>query len=109
MTGYVPEAGDVIWTDFSPQAGRERAGRRPAVVLSPAKYNGRTGLAICCPLATRIKGYPFEVALAGDPASVALSDHVKNLDWRARGATLKGRVTAIELAAIKGKLAALIG
>ncbi len=57
----------------------------------------------------RIKGYPLEAALAGDPASVALSDHVKNLDWRARGATLKGRVTATELAEIKGKLAALIG
>jgi mRNA interferase MazF len=107
--GFVPEAGDVVWLEFDPKAGHEQAGRRPAVVLSPASYNGKTGLMICCPLTTRIKGYPFEVALSSQPGSVVLSDQVKNLDWRARRASRKGKVTDTELRQVRGKLRALIG
>jgi len=81
--GYVPEAGDIVWLQFEPQAGREQAGHRPAVVLSPASYNGRAGMIVCCPTTTRIKGYPFEVTLAGTPPSVVLVDQVKSQDWRA--------------------------
>jgi mRNA interferase MazF len=58
--GYVPEADDVVWLEFDPQAGHEQSGHRPALVLSPARYNGKTGLMICCPMTTQIKGYPFE-------------------------------------------------
>ncbi len=107
--GYIPDSGDVVWLEFDPQAGHEQAGRRPAVVLSPASYNGRVGMMLCCPTTTRIKGYPFEVALAGTPPSVVLADQVKSLDWRARKATRKGRVGAAELAELRAKLAALIG
>jgi mRNA interferase MazF len=57
---YVPEAGDVVWISFNPQAGREQAGHRPAMVLTPAAYNVKTGLMLCCPMTTQIKGYPFE-------------------------------------------------
>jgi mRNA interferase MazF len=106
--GYVPEAGDIVWLQFDPQAGREQAGHRPAVVLSPASYNGRAGMIVCCPTTTRIKGYPFEVALAGTPASVVLADQVKSQDWRARGATRKGRVSPAELAEVRAKLVALV-
>ena len=106
---YVPDAGDVVWLQFDPQAGHEQAGHRPAVVLSPASYNGRTGLAVCCPTTTRIKGYPFEVSIAGTPPSVALADQVKSLDWRARSAVRKDRITAAELAELRAKLMALIG
>jgi mRNA interferase MazF len=106
---YVPEAGDVVWLQFSPQAGHEQSGHRPAVVISPAGYNGKTGLMVCCPLTTRIKGYPFEVAIAGQPPAVALSDQVKNLDWRARQAVRKSRVTEQELRQVRAKLRALIG
>lgn len=106
---YVPDAGEVVWLQFDPQAGHEQAGHRPAVVLSPASYNGKTGLMVCCPLTTRIKGYPFEVPIAGRPAGAVLSDQVKNLDWRARNAVRKGRVTDIELGQIRAKLRALIG
>ena len=60
---YVPDRGDVVWLTFNPQAGREQAGRRPALVLSPAAYNGKTELALLCPVANQIKGYPFEVAI----------------------------------------------
>jgi mRNA interferase MazF len=105
----VPEAGDVVWLEFDPQAGHEQAGHRPAVVLSPANYNGRTGLMVCCPLTTQIKGYPFEVLLASQSGSAVLSDQVKNLDWRARRATRKGKVTDLELRQVRAKLRALIG
>ncbi len=105
----VPDAGDIVWLQFDPQAGHEQAGHRPAVVLSPARYNGRTGMMICCPMTTRIKGYAFEVLIAGDPASVVLADQVKSQDWRVRTAVQKGRVSEAELAEIRGKLRALIG
>jgi mRNA interferase MazF len=106
---YLPDAGDIIWIDFDPQAGREQAKHRPAVVLSPASYNGRIGLLLCCPTTTAIKGYPFEVPLAGNPASVALADQIKSFDWRARRARKKGAASANELAAIRARARALIG
>ena len=99
---YIPEAGEVVWLSFTPQAGHEQAGHRLAVVLSPAAYN-RIGLMLCCPMTTRIKGYPFEVRIGGEPPSVVLADQVKSLDWRARGAERKGRVTRDELGAVRAK------
>jgi mRNA interferase MazF len=85
---YVPQRGDVVWITLNPQAGHEQSGRRPAVVLSPADYNGKVGLAIVCPITSQIKGYPFEVLIpAGLPvAGTILADQVKCLDWRAREA-----------------------
>ena len=87
---YIPQYGDVVRITLNPQEGHEQAGRRPAVVLSPRSYNGKTGLAILCPITSQIKGYPFEVLLpAGLPvAGAILSDQVKSLDWRARNAEL---------------------
>jgi len=82
MARYVPQAGDTVWLNFTPQAGHERAGHRPVLMLSPAAYNGKTSLMICGPLTTRIKNYPFEVLIAGTPANVVLADQVKSLDWR---------------------------
>ena len=107
--GFVPDAGDIIWLDFDPQAGHEQAGHRPAVVLSPAAYNGRIGLLVCCPVTTRIKGYPFEVPLSGSPPRVVLADQVKSLDWRRRGAVQKGVATPGEMAVIRAKIRSLIG
>ena len=105
----VPDAGDIVWLQFNPQAGREQAGHRPAVVLSPAKYNGKTGLMLCVPLTTQVKGYPFEVAVKSGRGSVALADQVKCVDWRARDARRKGKASAAELEEIRTKLRALIG
>jgi len=107
--GWTPDAGDIVWLNFTPHAGREQAGHRPALVLSPAGYNDRTGLMICCPLTTRIKSYPFEVPLKGDRPGVALSDQVKSFDWRARKAVRKGKASAFELAEVRAKIHALIG
>lgn len=109
MRHYVPDAGDIVWLNFTPQRGHEQAGRRPAVVLSPAAYNGKTSLMICCPMTTQIKGYPFEVAIGGSPPSAVLSDQVKSLDWRERKAARKGAVSADELAEVRAKIRALIG
>ena len=83
---YVPGRGDVIWITLDPQAGHEQRGRRPALVLSPAAYNGKVGLALLCPITNQVKGYPFEVALPdGLPVTgVVLADQVKSLDWKAR-------------------------
>jgi len=106
---YVPDAGDIVWIDFDPQAGHEQARHRPAVVLSPASYNARVGLMLCCPTTTSIKGYPFEVRLVGQSASVVLADQVKSFDWRARKARKKGRATPAELTEIRSKLHPLIG
>ncbi|HEX6043573.1 MAG TPA: endoribonuclease MazF [Pyrinomonadaceae bacterium] len=105
---YVPDAGDIVWLQFTPQAGREQAGHRPALVLSPAAYNDKTSLMICCPMTTQIKDYPFEVLIAGKPASVVLADQLKSLDWRARNATRNGRVSSDELADVRAKILALI-
>src|SRR5712691_10694947 len=106
---YVPDAGDIVWLNFTSQAGHRQAGHRPAVVLSPAAYNGKTSLMLCCPMTTQIKKYPFEVVIAGTPPSAVLADQVKSLDWRSRRATRKGAVSAEELAEVRGKLLALIG
>jgi mRNA interferase MazF len=108
MTEYVPEAGEIVWLEFSPHAGHEQAGHRPAVVLSPAAYN-RIGLMLCCPLTTRRKGYPFEVPLDDDRGSAVLADQVKSLDWRARRAKVRGRISEDELSAVRAKAKALIG
>ena len=67
--GYVPDTGDIVWLHFDPQAGHEQAGHCPALVLSPARYNGLRGMMICCPMTSRIKGYPFEVIDSDDPPS----------------------------------------
>lgn len=109
MARYVPDAGDIVWLEFDPQAGREQAGHRPALVLSPSAYNGKTSLMVCCPMTTHIKGYPFEVRIAGAASSVALADQVKSLDWCVRRATRKGRATAAELAEARLKARTVIG
>jgi len=106
---YVPEAGDIVWLHFDPQAGHEEAGHRPALVLSPSAYNGKTGLMLCCPMTTQVKGYPFEVLISGNRPSAALADQVKSLDWVVRKASHKGKVKPAEMAEVRAKIIALIG
>jgi len=110
MAEYVPKQGDVVWLDFDPQAGHEQKGRRPALVLSPSRYNRVTGLMVCCPMTNQVKGYPFEVAMKGvrGVSGVALADQVKSLDWRARHAEKKGQVTKAVLAEALAKARALL-
>ena len=105
----VPDAGEVVWLKFDPQAGHEQAGHRPALVVSPASYNGKTGLMVCCPMTTKIKGHPFEVVAQIDGVDCAvLSDQVKSLDWKVRQAKKKGVVTAEVMLHVRAKMKALL-
>jgi len=105
---YVPEAGDIVWLHFDQQAGHEQAGRRPALVLTPARYNRARGMALCCPMTMKIKGYVFEVVISDRPASAVLVDQIRSFDWRARRALRKGAVGPRVLAEVRAKLKALL-
>jgi mRNA interferase MazF len=108
---YVPERGDLVLLTFDPQAGREQAGRRPALVLSPAPYNRRASLALVCPITNQVKGYPFEVALPEglSISGVVLADHVKSADWAARRAQFVVKAPSEVIAEVTAKLRPLLG
>ncbi len=110
LRAYVPQCGDLVWITFNPQSGHEQAGRRPALVISPPGYNGKTGLALLCPVTSQVKGYPFEVPLpSGLPVKGAvLSDQVRSLDWRARNAELIGRLPDDNTSEVVQKLLRLL-
>ena len=97
-----PQQGEIVWIDFDPQSGQEQAGRRPALVISKTAYNQRIGSAFVCPITSKVKGYPFEVAVSTKSVTgVALSDHLKNVDWVSRGTTMTGEfVGQIELQSV---------
>ena len=107
---YTPERGDIVWLTFTPQAGHEQAGRRPALVLSPSAYNRKVGLAIFCPITSQIKGYPFEVAVPQGLTvnGVILSDQVKSLDWKARQAEFVCRLPDSLLMTVLKRLGTLL-
>jgi mRNA interferase MazF len=107
---YCPRRGDVVWIHFSPQAGHEQAGHRPAVVLSPESYNRKVGLALFCPITSQVKGYAFEVEIPPglDVSGVVLSDQVKNLDWRARDVRLACPLPPVTLQEVIAKLSTLL-
>ena len=106
---YTPDRGDVIWLNFTPQAGHEQKGMRPALVLSPQQYNKKTGLAVCCPITSNVKGYPFEVVISGKKIKGAvLSDHLKNLDWKMRKAKLIEKASSSVINECAAKISALI-
>lgn len=103
-TPYIPDAGDIAWLELTPQGGHH-----PVLILSPASYNHKTGLVLCCPLTTRIRGYPFEVTINGNSDSVILADQVRSLDWRRGNARYKGRVAPETLEEVRAKLRTLVG
>ncbi|HEY5913031.1 MAG TPA: endoribonuclease MazF [Verrucomicrobiae bacterium] len=109
--GYSPRRGDLVWLSFDPQAGHGQAGRRPAFVLSPESYNRKTGLLLACPVTSKVKGYPFEVALPGGlPISgVILADQITSLDWRARKAEFIARTSTAVIEEVLSLCLPLIG
>lgn len=105
-----PTEATLVWLQFSPQAGHEQAGHRPALVLSPASYNRLSGLMLCCPMTSQKKGYPFEVVISDVPdrMSVVLADRVKSLDWKTRKAVRKGTAPSEVIAETLSKLHSLL-
>lgn len=89
----IPDRGDIIYMDFNPQTGTEQAGRRPALVLSPKKFNQVTGYASVCPISHTTRPWGFHVDLPNGlkVGGVVITDQLKNLDFRARNATIKDR------------------
>jgi len=106
---YVPDKAHIIKINFDPQAGHEQAGRRPALVLSPAAYN-KIGLAIVVPITNQVKGYPFEVQVPAGLATtgVILSDAIKSVDWKARKARFVEILPLGPLKAVQGHLRLLL-
>jgi mRNA interferase MazF len=107
---YCPDRGELVWIDFDPQRGREQAGRRPALVLSPRKYNERTHLCILCPVTSQAKGYPFEALLPEGSAikGVVLTDHVKSLSWEDRRSAFAGTTDEAVLEQVLARIEALL-
>jgi mRNA interferase MazF len=110
VSRYVPRAGDLIWLDFDPQAGREQAKRRPALVVTDENYNRASGLVVVCPLTSRRKPYPFALPVAVDKVEGAvLVDHLKSLDWTVRKAKFHSKADPALLAQVRVYLGVLLG
>ena len=110
VKSYTPQAGDIIWLDFDPQAGREQAKRRPALVVTDQSYNRASGLVMVCPLTSRRKPYPFALPVTvGKIDGAVLVDHLKSLDWAARNAEFHSKADPALLAKVRGYLGVLLG
>ena len=107
---YAPSRGEIVWLQFEPQAGHEQSGRRPAVIISPREYNQKVGLCLCCPVTSKAKGYPFELALPTGMKveGVVLCDQLKSLDWKARDARIIGTLPGRSLKEIQARILALV-
>ena len=109
MAAFIPKRGDIVRLTLDPPSGSAQEEKRCVLVLSPAPYNAATGLMLCCPVTSEIKGYPFEVALDDGKDGAALADQVKSLDWRARKARKKGAASKAELALTLARIKPLLG
>lgn len=89
---YIPVAGEIVWTDFDPAVGREQAGRRPALVVSATAFNEATGLAVVCPITSRVRPFPSSVVLPPDltVSGEILVSHVRSIDVLARPVRASG-------------------
>jgi mRNA interferase MazF len=107
---YCPDAGELIWIDLNPTLGHEQSGHRPAIVLTPRQYNERSGLCIICPITSRARGYPFEVAIPPEHAisGLILVDQVRSVSWEKRYVKVAGAAPAKLLDEVRERLAALL-
>lgn len=106
---YFPDRGDIVWLNFIPQAGNEKRGTRPAIIVSPKIYNKKTNLVLCCPITSNVKGYPFEVVVKGKKIDgVILSDHLKKLEWKARDIKFIEKASTLVLTECIAKISTLI-
>ena len=106
---YVPDAGDIVWLDFDPQAGREQGRRRPALVLTASSYNRASGLAVVCPLTSKRKPYPFSLPVVVDKVEGAvLVDHLKSMDWKERDVKFHSKADPSLLSKVRSYIAVLL-
>jgi len=109
MERYIPERGDIVWLNFNPSSGHEQRGKRPAVVISPKKYNEKIGLGLFCPITSKVKNYPFEVKIENDNINgVVLADQIKSLDWETREIEFIAKETREKVNEIIDKISVLI-
>lgn len=110
VSSYVPESGDIVTINFDPQARREQAKRRPALVLTDRRYNQASGLAVVCPLTSKRKAYPFALPVTiGDVEGAVLVDQVKSIDWEARGAEFHSKANPALVTKVRQYIAVLLG
>ena len=106
---FVPDVGDILWLSLSPTSGHEQSGHRPVLTLSPAEYNSKRGLLVCCPITSKVGDYPFEVQVETEAITgVVIADQVKSVDWRARDARHAAKASIEETLQVKAKLKALL-
>ena len=109
VAAYVPGAGDVVWLDFDPQAGREQARRRPALVLTDQGYNRASGLVVVCPLTSKRKPYPFALPIVvNNVEGAVLVDHLKSMDWKARDVAFHSKADPALVSKVRGYIAVLL-
>ena len=109
VTPYVPDAGDIVFINFDPQVGHEQAKRRPALVLTDMRYNRASGLAVVCPLTSKVKPYPFTLPITvGDVEGAVLVDQLKSLDWAGRGAQFHSKAPALTVSKVRQYIAVLL-
>ncbi len=106
---YVPDAGDIVWTDFDPARGHEQGKHRPAFIISPKIYNQKSSLALMCPITSKVKPYPFVVPISmGDIKGVILADQIKSFDWQERGVKFVVQADLATIKRVRDNLIALI-
>jgi len=106
---YVPERGDIVFTNFDPSAGHEQAMKRPALVLSPGIFNAKVGLALVAPITSRVRGHGFEVMVNGKKMTgVVLCQQIKMIDYQARGVRLIEKSPPDVLADVLAKVRTLV-
>jgi mRNA interferase MazF len=108
-TNYIPERGDLVWINFDPKLGHEQQGRRPAIVISHMSYNQKVGLALFCPITSKIKNYSFEVQIESELIKGSiLSDQVKSLDWKVGKIEFIAKASQEEIEAVIERINLLI-
>jgi mRNA interferase MazF len=109
VTPYVPDSGDIVFMDFDPQIGREQAKRRPALILTDQRYNRASGLAVVCPLTSKVKPYPFSLPITvGGVDGAVLVDQLKSMDWSGRGAEFHSKASATMMSKVRRYVAVLL-
>ncbi|HHO48395.1 MAG TPA: mRNA-degrading endonuclease [Desulfobacteraceae bacterium] len=107
---YIPQRGDIVWTNFDPAAGHEQMGKRPALILSPGSFNKKVLLAMAAPITSRVRGHGFEVVINGDRIQgVVLCHQVKMIDFHQRGVQFVEKAPDSVTSDVLARVRAIVG